>query len=80
MVYYTERSKNDIELTGNLKKRLDEAADISEKEKCIEQAGENLNDELLEMVSGGRDIPDCTFGEQTYVKGRCRFCSARIVE
>jgi hypothetical protein len=42
-----------MKLIGNLKKQVDNAADIAEKKKLIEQAGVKLTDEELEMVSGG---------------------------
>ena len=36
-----------------IKKQADEAADISEKKKIIEQAGMKLTDDELDKVSGG---------------------------
>ena len=42
-----------MKLTGDLKKQVDEAADISEKKKLIEKAVMKLSDDELDMVEGG---------------------------
>ena len=39
-----------MKLTGDLKKQVDNAADIAEKKKLIEQAGMKLTDEELDKV------------------------------
>ena len=42
-----------MKLIGNLKKRVDNAADIEEKRSLIEEAGMKLTDDELEKVAGG---------------------------
>lgn len=58
-----------MNLTGNLKKQADEAADNTEK-KLVEKAGMRLTDDELEMVAGGTPTyynlrclynPDCIY-------------------
>ena len=56
-----------MRLTGNLKKRVDKAADIAEKRSLIEEAGMELTPDELDQVSGGAwgeqnrgiSCPDC---------------------
>ncbi|MCR4658539.1 MAG: hypothetical protein K5770_20260 [Lachnospiraceae bacterium] len=43
-----------MKLTGNLKKQVEKAETKNEKKSLIENAGMLLNDEELEVVSGGR--------------------------
>ena len=54
-----------MKLIGNLKKQVDEAADIAEKKKLIEKAGMKLTDDELNMVAGGfnytRDLLQCQY-------------------
>ncbi len=45
----------DMELTGNLKKQVEKAETKDEKKNLIENAGMLLDDDELEMVSGGLD-------------------------
>ena len=42
-----------MNLTGDLKKQVDEAADNTEKEKLNEKASIKLTDDELNMVAGG---------------------------
>ena len=42
-----------MKLTGNLKKQVEKAETKNEKKSLIENAGMLLNDDELEMVSGG---------------------------
>ncbi|MCR4908273.1 MAG: hypothetical protein K5985_05525 [Lachnospiraceae bacterium] len=42
-----------MKLTGNLKKQVEKAESKQEKKSLIENAGMLLNDDELEMVSGG---------------------------
>ncbi len=42
-----------MKLTGNLKKQVEKAETKEEKKSLIENAGMLLNDDELEMVSGG---------------------------
>ena len=43
-----------MKLTGNLKKQVEKAETKDEKKSLIENAGMLLNDDELELVSGGR--------------------------
>ena len=43
-----------MKLTGNLKKQVEKAETKDEKKSLIENAGMLLNDDELEMVSGGK--------------------------
>ena len=44
-----------MKLTGNLKKQVEKAETKNEKKSLIENAGMLLNDDELEMVSGGAE-------------------------
>ena len=44
-----------MKLTGNLKKQVEKAGSKDEKKSLIKNAGMLLNDEELEMVSGGAE-------------------------
>ena len=44
-----------MKLTGNLKKHVEKAGSKDEKKSLIKNAGMLLNDEELEMVSGGAE-------------------------
>ena len=49
-----EREKEDImELTGELKEKVEQTKDKEEAKKAIEDAGVILNDEELDQVAGG---------------------------
>ena len=50
-----------MELTGNLKKQADEAADNTEKEKLIEKESIELTDNELDMVAGGVKHFQCPY-------------------
>ena len=72
-----------MKLTGNLKKQVDEAADIAEKKKLIEKAGMKLTDDELNMLAGGY----FSFGNESYCEydpschfaftSRCSSCDKR---
>ena len=52
-----------MELTGELKKKVEQTEDKEEAKKTIEEAGMILNDEELDQVAGGADVyEDNTFG------------------
>ena len=44
-----------MKLTGELKKRVDQAKDREEMRSLIEEAGMELTDEELALLSGGDD-------------------------
>ncbi len=46
-----------MELTGDLKKKVEEAASRDEAKKAIEDAGMLLTDEELDRVAGGSTSP-----------------------
>ena len=52
-----EREKEGImELTGELKEKVEQTKDKEEAKKAIEDAGVILNDEELDQVAGGAEL------------------------
>ena len=61
-----------MKLIGNLKKQVENAETKNEKKRLIEKAGMLLNDDELEMVSGGKShVVYVSSGELTHVPEWC---------
>ncbi len=45
-----------MKLTGELKKQVEKADSMDEKKRLIEEAGMELTDEEMDIVSGGESI------------------------
>ena len=48
-----------MELTKELKEKLENAESKEEAKKILEEAGVELTDEEMDHVSGGKDYPGC---------------------
>lgn len=56
IIYGHCQGGNEMKLTGELKKHVEETDSREEKKRLIEEAGMELTDEEMDIVSGGESI------------------------